>query len=477
MANVAVPAAGTRARGWLRANRLARREALLFYALIAPWLVSLAVFTVGPVISSLYLSFTKYDIVNPATWVGLANYRQLFTADPLFYQSLRVTAIWVVVGVPLRLVIALFFAVLLNQRVPAVGFFRTVYYLPSVVSGVAVSLLWVWVLQPQFGLLNYFLHLAHLPGPQWLSSPTWALPGFIVMSLWTVGATMIISWRACRASRRLFYEAAKIDGQAAAPVFAVTVPDHAGDPLQPGDRHDQLLPGVHPGLRHDQRRAEQRHPLLRALSLSRGLPAQPDGVRLGDGLEPLPDRPGADAARLPLLRTLGALRRRGERAMSSVTTSTALGPARSRRLARLGAHRAAIAGRAVAFLVLALGVITMLIPFYWMLVTSLKDPGESSLPAPVDPTPIRWANYSEALTALPFGQWYLNTVIVTVSSAAGQVIAAPVVGLAFARLRARARRAVHRAGAGHRLLLPEQVTMVPVFLVLSTSAGSTPGCR
>lgn len=228
VANVSVPAAGQsarRARGGFLGSRLARREALLFYVLIAPWLVHLLVFTLGPVVTSLYLSFTQYDIVNPATWIGLANYQRLFTADPLFYQSLRVTAIWVVVGLPLRLIVALFFAVLLNQKVPAIGFFRTVYYLPSVVSGVAVALLWVWVLQPQFGLLNYFLHMVGLPGPLWLASPTWALPGFIVMSLWTVGSTMIIFLAGLQGIPLELYEAAEIDGAGRVRrFFNVTIP-------------------------------------------------------------------------------------------------------------------------------------------------------------------------------------------------------------------------------------------------------------
>jgi multiple sugar transport system permease protein len=229
VANVAVPTirpGGSGPLGGRRVlGRLARREALLFYVLIAPWLVNLLVFVIGPVISSLYLSFTQYNIVNPATWVGLANYRRLFTADPLFYQSLRVTTIWVVVGVPLRLAAALFFAVLLNQKVPAVGFFRTVYYLPSVVSGVAVSLLWVWLLQPQFGLLNYGLHLVGLPGPQWLSSPSWALPGLIVMSLWTVGSTMIIFLAGLQGIPAELYESARIDGAGTIrQFFAVTIP-------------------------------------------------------------------------------------------------------------------------------------------------------------------------------------------------------------------------------------------------------------
>ena len=229
MANVPVPAIRPGSSGRLRSRRglgrLARREALLFYVLIAPWLVNLVVFVVGPVLSSLYLSFTQYNIVNPAIWVGLANYQRLFSADPLFYQSLRVTTIWVVAGVPLRLAAALFFAILLNQKVPAVGFFRTVYYLPSVVSGVAVSLLWVWMLQPQFGLLNYALHLVGLPGPQWLSSPSWALPGLIVMSMWTVGSTMIIFLAGLQGIPAELYESAKIDGAGTIRQFlSVTIP-------------------------------------------------------------------------------------------------------------------------------------------------------------------------------------------------------------------------------------------------------------
>lgn len=225
MANFAVQGVHPASRRRQRLGRLARREALLFYVLIAPWLVNLLVFVLGPVASSFYLSFTKYDIVNPAVWVGFDNYQRLFTADPLFYQSLQVTTIWVVVGVPLRLAAALLFALLLNQKVPAVGFFRTVYYLPSVVSGVAVSLLWVWILQPQFGLLNYFLHMVGLPGPQWLSSPTWALPGLIVMSLWTVGSTMIIFLAGLQGIPIELYESAKIDGASTIrQFFSVTIP-------------------------------------------------------------------------------------------------------------------------------------------------------------------------------------------------------------------------------------------------------------
>ncbi len=145
--------------------------------------------------------------------------------DPLILQSLKVTGIWVFGGLPLRLLVAFFFAMLLNQHLPGSGIFRTIYYLPSVVSGVAVALVWMWLLQPQFGILNYFLHLIGLPGPRWLASPTWALPGFIVMSLWSTGATMVIFLAGLQGIPLELYEAAEIDGAGRLRQFlSVTVP-------------------------------------------------------------------------------------------------------------------------------------------------------------------------------------------------------------------------------------------------------------
>ncbi len=213
-----------RARGPRGRNRPERTEAIWFYILISPWLVGFLVFALGPILSSLYLSFTQYDMANPAKWIGLENYRTLL-ADPLGWQSLKVTGLWVLGGLPLRLVVAFFFAILMNQRMPASGFFRTVYYLPSVVSGVAVAIVWMWLLQPQFGIVNWFLRLVGLEGPRWLASPDWALPGFILMSLWSTGATMVIFLAGLQGIPTDFYEAAEIDG-AGKPrqFFAITIP-------------------------------------------------------------------------------------------------------------------------------------------------------------------------------------------------------------------------------------------------------------
>jgi multiple sugar transport system permease protein len=193
-------------------SRLARREALAFYLFISPWLVGFFGLVLGPILASFALSFTSWNMASDPVWVGLGNYLALFTADRLFGVSLRVTLIWVVFGVPLRLAVALAIAVMLNQRIRAIGLLRTIYYLPSVVSGVAVALVWVWVLQPQYGLLNQLLLLFGIRGPTWLGSEEWALPAFIVMSLWGTGATMVIFLAGLQGVPAELYEAARVDG-------------------------------------------------------------------------------------------------------------------------------------------------------------------------------------------------------------------------------------------------------------------------
>ncbi len=206
-------------------SSLARREALAFYAFISPWLIGFLLLVAGPLMASFALSFTSWDMASPPVWVGLGNYVALFTADKLLGKTLTVTVIWVIVGLPLRLVVAYLAALALNQRLPAIGLFRTIFYLPAVVSGVAIALLWVWILQPQYGLLNSFLRLLGMPGPAWLGSEEWALPGFIIMSVWSTGAAMVIFLAGLQNVPSELYEAAEIDGaNALAKFFRVTIP-------------------------------------------------------------------------------------------------------------------------------------------------------------------------------------------------------------------------------------------------------------
>lgn len=187
------------------------KEAITCYVFMLPAILGLLIFTIGPMLVSLYLSFTDYDVLGSATWIGLENYRQLL-GEPLFWKSLRVSAIYSVVSVPAGLVLSLALAVLLNQKMPGVYFFRSVFYLPTVISGVGVAMLWRWMFNADFGVINTLLARVGIQGPPWLTSETWALPALIITSLWGVGGTMLIYLAGLQGISQELYEAAEIDG-------------------------------------------------------------------------------------------------------------------------------------------------------------------------------------------------------------------------------------------------------------------------
>jgi len=191
---------------------LSRREALWGYILISPWIIGFIVFTAGPMVASAYFSLTEYDVINAPKFVGLGNWAWMFTQDPLFWHSLRVTLTYAVVALPFGLVLGLALALLLNANVPGLTVWRTLYYMPSVVSGVAVSVLWSYIFNPRFGIINWILSWFGIHGPGWLSSVDWALPALIIMGLWGVGGGMIIYLAGLQSIPTPLYEAATIDG-------------------------------------------------------------------------------------------------------------------------------------------------------------------------------------------------------------------------------------------------------------------------
>lgn len=193
-------------------SRLANREARWGWFFISPWIIGFILFTFFPVIASLFLSFTQYELVTAPTWVGVRNYANLFTVDRLFLLSLYNTAYYVLFSVPLSIIVAFVLSLLLNIKMHGMNFYRTVFYLPAVTSGVGVSLLWMWLFNPQFGLINYLLRSVGLPTPGWLVDPAWAKPAFIMMSLWGVGSTVVIFLAGLQGVPRNLYEAAEIDG-------------------------------------------------------------------------------------------------------------------------------------------------------------------------------------------------------------------------------------------------------------------------
>ncbi len=193
-------------------NAHRRREVtgLLF---ATPWLIGLAVFIAYPIAASLYYSFCSYDAIRSPHWVGLQNYQRLFGEDDLFLKSLWNTLYMVVIGLPIGLVASLGIALLLNQKLRGMAFYRTLYYLPSITPIVATSILWLWLLNPEMGLVNIVLSglgVAH--PPSWLTDPAWSKPALILMSLWGAGGGMVIYLASLQGVPEDLYEAASLDG-------------------------------------------------------------------------------------------------------------------------------------------------------------------------------------------------------------------------------------------------------------------------
>jgi multiple sugar transport system permease protein len=186
-------------------------EEIWGYVFLSPWLVGFAIFTAGAMLFSLGLTLFRTDLLTGYHFLGLTNYATLIH-DEYFGKALRVSATYVAGSVPLNLVLSLTLATLLNQPVPGRGAWRTLYYLPSVISGVAVSILWAWMFQPEYGLINSALGLVGITGPRWIYSEAWALPSFVIMGLWGVGGSMLIYLAGLQSIPTHLYEAAEIDG-------------------------------------------------------------------------------------------------------------------------------------------------------------------------------------------------------------------------------------------------------------------------
>lgn len=196
-------------------GELAKKESRLAYMFISPWIIGFIFLTLGPMLISLYLSFTNFTLSSGSALPEFnngANYIKLLTQDPKFWHSLKVTLVYAVVAVPLQLFFGSMVAFLLNLKVRGLPFWRTVYYLPSVTPAVAGAVLWGIIFNPTFGLMNWFLSLVGIKGPGWLASQQWALPALIIMSLWGVGGGMVIYLAGLQGIPTTLYEAAEIDG-------------------------------------------------------------------------------------------------------------------------------------------------------------------------------------------------------------------------------------------------------------------------
>jgi multiple sugar transport system permease protein len=209
-------------------KKLRRRRTLRQYGkvliFLSPWILGFLMFIIYPMLASLYYSFTHYDMLTSPKWVGLSNYRFMFSSDPLFWQSLRNTVWIIAIGVPVQIVFAISTALVLTLPRRGRGFYRTIYFVPTMVPAVAATLAFVFLLNSG-GPLDTVLGWVHIHGPLWFQDPAWSKPGLVLLGIWGVGETMIIFMAALLDVPAQLYEAADIEGAGPLQKFrSVTLP-------------------------------------------------------------------------------------------------------------------------------------------------------------------------------------------------------------------------------------------------------------
>ncbi len=188
------------------------KENIWGYLFILPWIIGFTALTLGPMLFSLYTSFTDYTMTGTPHFTGIENYRRIFTEDPLFWKSLSNTVYYVLLEVPIVTVLGVVTALMLNEVVVGIRIYRTIFYLPSIMVGIGTYFLWMLMLNPSNGIVNQFLFLFGIEGPNWLFDPNWTKPSIILMKVWGVGGQMLLYLARLRSIPEEYYEAGAIDG-------------------------------------------------------------------------------------------------------------------------------------------------------------------------------------------------------------------------------------------------------------------------
>ncbi|MCJ7471851.1 MAG: sugar ABC transporter permease [Actinobacteria bacterium] len=209
----------------MRFKKLLYRENIWAFVLLLPNLLGFLVFLLIPLLASFIFSFVKWDLLTPMQWVGFNNYINLFN-DQTFYKTLWNTIYFTLGTVPAGVIISLFLAIALNQRIKGIKIFRAAYFLPVIGSFVAAALVWTWMYNPEFGLINYFLSMIGIEGPSWLNSLNWAMPSIILTTIWKgLGFNMLLFLAGLQGIPESYYEAADIDGAKwFSKFFHITIP-------------------------------------------------------------------------------------------------------------------------------------------------------------------------------------------------------------------------------------------------------------
>lgn len=201
------------------------KEILWGYLFISPFLIGFIIFLLGPMMFSFIGSFTDYNLTSKMSFIGLENFKKIAFKDDLFFLSLKNTIFYVVLGVPLTIAASLFFSILLNRQIKGISIYRTIFYLPAILSGVAVYVLWMQLLSPSSGLINTLLALVGIKGPAWLQDPNWTKPSLLIMKVWSSGGSMLLYLATLQNVPRTLYESAALDGAGALRRFqSITLP-------------------------------------------------------------------------------------------------------------------------------------------------------------------------------------------------------------------------------------------------------------
>ena len=251
------------------------------YLFILPWIIGFLVFTLGPLVLSFVMSFFDWSITGTPKFRGLGNYIEMFTTDDQVLKSLSISLKYAAIFVPLNMIIALVLAMLISQPVKGAKFFRTIFYIPAVISGVAVSIIFGWLLNGNYGVINYLLSLLGIDGPQWLVDPKWAIIAVIFASAFGVGSMMLIFYTDIKNIPIDLYEAAAIDGAGPArQFFSITLPMITRPSCSISSRQSSVVPAGHPGHAADERWSDEVHIFLRTDDLQQRLQIPQARLRL-----------------------------------------------------------------------------------------------------------------------------------------------------------------------------------------------------
>ncbi len=209
---------------------ITRKEIFTGYLFASPWIIGFLVFTLIPILLSFYYSFCRYDVLRPPMFIGLQNYRFLLSGSEKYFKAVYNTVFFTVFRVPLVMTGSMMLALLLAKPLRGISLARTIYYMPSIITGVALSVIWLWMYNPGFGLINRALALVGLPGPLWLDSPLWSKPAIILMGIWSIGGgRMIVMIAGLNSIPRHLYESARVDGAGWWSQFwHITIPQMSG---------------------------------------------------------------------------------------------------------------------------------------------------------------------------------------------------------------------------------------------------------